>query len=63
MYQLFDSGICILIVESIPKSKDNMISLSQMVKVSSSIIKAEEISAKSNATIVNRETAEFLEIS
>ncbi|CAI2196868.1 14905_t:CDS:1, partial [Funneliformis geosporum] len=32
-----------------------------MVKVSSSIIKAKEISAITNTTIVNHETAEFLE--
>ncbi|CAI2190426.1 5947_t:CDS:2, partial [Funneliformis geosporum] len=55
------AGMVISIIEPIPKPKDNMISLSQIVKVSSSIIKAEEIADVSNATIVDRETAEFLE--
>ncbi|CAI2194487.1 1739_t:CDS:2, partial [Funneliformis geosporum] len=55
------AGMCVSIIESIPKPEDNTISLSQTVKVSSSIIKAEEISAITNATIVNHETAEFLE--
>ncbi|CAI2171934.1 5364_t:CDS:2 [Funneliformis geosporum] len=44
-----------------PKSEENAVSLSQAVKANSSIIKAEEISDVSNATIVDRETAEFLE--
>ncbi|CAI2195789.1 6827_t:CDS:2, partial [Funneliformis geosporum] len=55
------AGMGISIIELIPKPKDNMISLSQTVKVSSSIIKAEEIADVSNATIIDRETAEFLE--
>src|SRR5205814_1678820 len=45
----------------ISKSDENVILLSQVVKAKFSIIKAEEISDVSNATIVNRETAEFLE--
>ncbi|CAI2186971.1 20570_t:CDS:2, partial [Funneliformis geosporum] len=45
----------------IPKPKDNMISLFQIIKVSSSIIKAKEIADVSDATIIDRETAEFLE--
>ncbi|CAG8510419.1 12879_t:CDS:2 [Cetraspora pellucida] len=45
----------------IPKFEENVVSLSQTVKANSSIIKAEEISNISNATIVDHETAEFLE--
>ena len=51
----------ISIIEPIPKPEDTMTSLSQIVKASSSIIKAEEISNISNATIVDHETAELLE--
>src|SRR4051795_3953620 len=51
----------ISIIELIPKSEENVVSLSQAVKANSSIVKAEEISDVSNATIVDRETAEFLE--
>ncbi|KAF0457847.1 hypothetical protein F8M41_001095 [Gigaspora margarita] len=39
----------------------NVISLSQVVKAKCTIVKAEEISDISNATIVNYETAKFLE--
>ncbi|CAI2196534.1 6116_t:CDS:1, partial [Funneliformis geosporum] len=45
----------------IPKSDENVVSLSQAVKANSSIVKAEEISDISNATILDCETAEFLE--
>ncbi|CAI2192756.1 7666_t:CDS:2, partial [Funneliformis geosporum] len=55
------AGMVISIIESIPKPEDIMTSLSQIVMASSSIIKAEEIADVSNATIVDRETAEFLE--
>src|ERR1044071_5186106 len=55
------AGMIISIIEPIPKSEENIVSLSQAVKVNSSIIKAEEISNVSNATIVDRETAELLE--
>ena len=48
-------------IESIPKPDENVTSLSQVVKVNSATVKAEEISDVSNATIVNCETAEFLE--
>ncbi|GBB95613.1 hypothetical protein RclHR1_25770003 [Rhizophagus clarus] len=58
---LRNAGMVISIIELMPKPKDNTISLSQTVRVSSSIIKAEEISDISNATIVDRETAELLE--
>ncbi|CAI2190170.1 4455_t:CDS:2 [Funneliformis geosporum] len=51
----------ISIIELIPKPKDNTISLSQTVKVSSSIIKAKEISDISNARILDHEIAEVLE--
>ncbi|GBB92291.1 hypothetical protein RclHR1_19980009 [Rhizophagus clarus] len=55
------AGMIISIIESIPKPEDTTTSLSQIVKASSSIVKAEEISNFSNATIVDHETAEFLE--
>src|SRR5436309_11800262 len=58
---LREADMIISIIEPISKSDENVISLSQVVKVKSSIIKAEEISDVSNATIVDRETAEFLE--
>src|SRR6266480_4242706 len=58
---LREAGMIISIIEPISKSDENVISLSQVVKANSSIVKAEEISDVSNATIVDRETAEFLE--
>ncbi|CAI2198684.1 20703_t:CDS:1, partial [Funneliformis geosporum] len=58
---LREAGMIISIIEPIPKSDENVVSLSQAVKVNSSIVKAEEISDISNATILDRETAEFLE--
>ncbi|GES92780.1 hypothetical protein GLOIN_2v1777834 [Rhizophagus clarus] len=58
---LRNAGMLISIIELIPKPKDNTISLSQTVKVSSSIIKAEEISDISNARILDHEIAEVLE--
>ena len=58
---LREADMIISIIESIPKSEENVISLSQVVKANSSIVKAEEISDVSNAIIVDRETAEFLE--
>ncbi|CAI2188178.1 17176_t:CDS:1, partial [Funneliformis geosporum] len=51
----------ISIIKLIPKPKDNTISLFQTVKVGSSIIKVEKIADVSNATIIDRETTEFLE--
>ncbi|CAI2183312.1 14099_t:CDS:1, partial [Funneliformis geosporum] len=45
----------------IPKPEDTTILLFQTVKVSSSIVKAEEISDISNAFIVNYKTAKLLE--
>ena len=48
-------------MELILKPEDTTMSLSQTVKASSSTIKAEEIADVSNATIVDRETAELLE--
>ncbi|GBC18173.1 hypothetical protein GLOIN_2v1791232 [Rhizophagus irregularis DAOM 181602=DAOM 197198] len=56
-----EAGMIISIIDPIPKSEENVVSLSQAVKANSSIVKAEEISDVSNATIVDRETAEFLE--
>jgi hypothetical protein len=55
------AGMVISIIEPIPKPNENVVSLSQAVKANSSIVKAEEISAITNATIIDRETAEFLE--
>src|SRR5256714_11852682 len=58
---LREASMIISTIESIPKPNENVISLSQVVKVNSATVKAEEISDVSNATIVNCETAEFLE--
>ncbi|RIB03003.1 hypothetical protein C2G38_2226291 [Gigaspora rosea] len=58
---LREAGMVISIIEPIPKYDKNVTSLSQVVKVNSATVKAEEISAITNATIVNYETAEFLE--
>jgi hypothetical protein len=55
------AGMIIFIIESIPKPEDTTTSLSQIVKTSSSIVKAEEISNISIAMIIDHETAEFLE--
>src|SRR6266498_4650476 len=51
----------ISVIELITKPEDTTMSLSQTVKASFSTIKAEEIADVSNATIVDRETAELLE--
>ena len=58
---LREAGMIISIIEPIPKSDENVISLSQVVKAKSSIIKAEEMINIANANILDRETAEFLE--
>ena len=55
------SGYNHFIIESISKYNKNVILLSQVVKVNSATIKAEKILAITNTTIVNYETAEFLE--
>src|SRR6266540_3546461 len=48
-------------IESIPKPDENVTSLSQVVKVNSATVKAEEISEITNASILDHEIAEFLE--
>ncbi|CAI2197600.1 19154_t:CDS:2, partial [Funneliformis geosporum] len=58
---LKEAGMRISIIEPIPKSEENVVLLSQVMKANSSIVKVEEISDVSNATIVDHETAEFLE--
>jgi hypothetical protein len=55
------AGLVVSVIEFVPKPEDTTILLSQTVKTSFSIIKAEEISNISNASIVNHETAELLE--
>ncbi|CAI2199104.1 13938_t:CDS:1, partial [Funneliformis geosporum] len=55
------AGMVVSVIEFIPKPEDITILLSQTVKTSSSIVKAEEISNISNASIVNHETAELSE--
>ncbi|CAI2182199.1 8039_t:CDS:2 [Funneliformis geosporum] len=49
------------VMEFVLKPEDTMILLFQTVKMSSSIVKAEEISDISNALIINHETAKLLE--
>jgi len=51
----------ISIIEPIPKYDKNVTSLSQVVKLNSATVKAEEISAITNANILDHETAELLE--
>ena len=58
---LREAGMIISTIESIPKPDENVTSLSQVVKVNSATVKAEEISEITNASILNHETAEFLE--
>ncbi|PKY62183.1 hypothetical protein RhiirA4_488237, partial [Rhizophagus irregularis] len=50
---LREAGMIISIIEPIPKSEKSVVSLSQAVKANSSIVKVEEISDVSNATIVD----------
>ncbi|CAI2194232.1 4497_t:CDS:2, partial [Funneliformis geosporum] len=54
-------GMVVSVIEFVPKPEDTMILLFQTVKMSSSIVKAEEISNIPNASIVNHETTELLE--
>ncbi|RGB21659.1 hypothetical protein C1646_777574 [Rhizophagus diaphanus] len=56
---LREAGMIISIIESDPKSNKN--SLSQIVKAKYSVVKTEKISDITNANILDRETAEFLE--
>ncbi|CAI2189811.1 4117_t:CDS:2, partial [Funneliformis geosporum] len=51
----------IFIIEPISKSNENIVSLSQAIKVNFFIIKAGEISDIANANILNCETTKFLE--
>ncbi|CAI2187834.1 13585_t:CDS:2, partial [Funneliformis geosporum] len=55
------AGMVVSVIEFVPKPEDTTILLFQTVKMSFSIVKAEEISNISNASIVNHETAELLE--
>src|SRR6266540_6300655 len=55
-----EAGMIISIIEPIPKSEENVVLLSQIVKMNFSIVKAEKISNISNITIVDHEIAEFL---
>ncbi|CAI2189572.1 13151_t:CDS:1 [Funneliformis geosporum] len=55
------AGMEVSVIKFIHKPEDTTILLSQTVNVSSSIVKAEEISDLSNAFIINHETAELLE--
>ncbi|RIA79112.1 hypothetical protein C1645_841495 [Glomus cerebriforme] len=58
---LQNAGMVISIIEPIPKPNENVTSLSQVVKVNSATVKAEEISEITNTDILDHETAEFLE--
>src|SRR3954447_12006758 len=58
---LREADMIISIIKPIPKSDENVILLSQVVKAKSSIVKAEEITDITNANVLDRETAEFLE--
>jgi len=54
------AGMIISIIEPIPKYDENVTSLSQVVKLNSTTVKAEEISAITNANILDHETAKLL---
>ncbi len=58
---LWKVGMIISIIKLIPKYDKNITLLSQVIKMNSTTIKVEKILAITNATIVNRKTAEFLE--
>src|SRR3989337_161804 len=58
---LREASMIISTIESIPKPGENVTSLSQVVKVNSATVKAEEISEITNANILDHETAELLE--
>ncbi|RIB17565.1 hypothetical protein C2G38_2186998 [Gigaspora rosea] len=55
------AGMVVSIINATPKAKDDTVSLTEIVKGSSSAIKAEEISDIANANILNHEMAEHLE--
>jgi hypothetical protein len=56
---LREAGMIISIIKSGSKSNEN--TLSQVVKAKCSVVKADEISDITNANILDRETAKFLE--
>ncbi|CAG8621413.1 9685_t:CDS:1 [Paraglomus occultum] len=58
---LKQAGMIVSIIEVTPKSEEDSVSLTEAVKVCSSVIKAEEISDIANANILNHEMAEHLE--
>ena len=57
---LKQAGMIVSIIEVTPKSEDS-VSLTEAVKICSSVIKAEEISDIASANILNHEMAEHLE--
>ncbi|CAH1768965.1 12669_t:CDS:2, partial [Entrophospora sp. SA101] len=55
------AGMKVSIIEVTPKSEKDSVSLTESVKVCSSVIKAEEISKIANANILNHEMVDHLE--
>ncbi|CAG8453153.1 14758_t:CDS:2 [Cetraspora pellucida] len=55
------AGMVISIIEATPKSEEDSVSLIEIVKICSSVIKAEEISDITNANILNHKMTEHLE--
>ncbi|CAH1767892.1 15019_t:CDS:2 [Entrophospora sp. SA101] len=55
------AGMIVSVIKATPKPKEDDISLTALVKASSSAIKTEEISVIANANILNHEMAEHLE--
>ncbi|RHZ82974.1 hypothetical protein Glove_101g13 [Diversispora epigaea] len=58
--QLWIAGMIVFIIKATPKAKDNIVTLTETVKICSSVIKTEEISNIANANILNHEMAEHL---
>ncbi|CAG8811699.1 12046_t:CDS:2, partial [Gigaspora rosea] len=55
------AGMVVSIIEVTPKSEEDFVSLTKVVRICSSVIKAEEISDIANANILNHEMAKHLE--
>ncbi|CAG8737749.1 8695_t:CDS:2 [Cetraspora pellucida] len=58
---LIKAGMVILIIEATPKSEEDSVLLTKIVKICSFVIKAEEISDIANTNILNHKMAKHLE--
>ncbi|KAF0424026.1 ribonuclease h-like protein [Gigaspora margarita] len=55
------AGMVVSIIEITPKSEEDSVSLTEAIRICSSVIKAENISDIANTNILNHEMAEHLE--